>query len=224
MRRTLLGALLLTAAAVASVPLQAQPPTRVMGAPYNNASRAFIDLMMPHHDMALMMTEHAVTAARNDAVKDLARKMAEAQRKEITELRAVRRALFGTDSARTNPMMRDMMQQMQRMMAMQPMRDSGAGRAMSDSMHMRRDSAAGGGQRAMMPTMMAGDVDRMFLGHMISHHEEGIDVSLLAEHSDAAVRVRQLAKKIREAQERDIAEMRRILATLPAAPPGNPKP
>jgi uncharacterized protein (DUF305 family) len=225
--RTMLSALILVACA-APATLAAQAPTRLMGAPYHNPSRAFIDMMIPHHEMAVMMSEHHGAMSKHEAVKAIARKMAAEQRQEIADLTATRKVLFGSDSARS-PMMRAMMQ----MMGMERMHDTAATRTMMDSMRMRRDTAAQrGGQHAghqggAMPgmtggagmgAMMSGDHDRMFLEHMISHHRDGIDMSILAEDSRAAARVKQLARKIRDGQERDIAEMRRILGTLPGAP------
>ncbi|HSQ29903.1 MAG TPA: DUF305 domain-containing protein [Gemmatimonadaceae bacterium] len=187
----------------AIIPLGAQAPTRVMGAPYNNASRAFIDVMIPHHEMALMMSQRAIEAARSDSVKALAKDMLDQRRKEIGDLKAARRALFGSDSTRGS-MMEGMMPMMTQMMGMQ------------------HDSAMRG---QMMGQMMA-DFDRMFLQHMISHQQEGIDIALLAEHSQAATRVKELAVKTRESQERDLARMRRLLAKLPvpaaAQPPRKP--
>ncbi len=183
----------------AVVPLGAQAPTRVMGAPYQNASRAFIDVMIPHHEMALMMSQRAIQAARSDSVKAVARDMLDQQRKEVADLKAARRALFGSDSTRGS-MMEGMMPMMTQMMGMQP------------------DSAMMG---HMMGQMMA-DFDRMFLQHMISHYQAGIDIALLAEHSQAATRVKELAVKSRETQERDVARMRRVLAKLPAPVSGPP--
>jgi uncharacterized protein (DUF305 family) len=209
--------LLVATALVAAAPLQAQAPARMMSAPYHDASRAFIDLMIPHHEMAIMMAEHHVSMGKSDAVKAIARRMIAAQRQEIAELKATRRALFGSDSSRS-PMMRAMMQ----MMGMDRMHDTSATHAMMDSMRMHQQPMPGmqhqGMEHGGMMGMMSGDMDRMFLEHMISHHEDGIDMSILAEDSQAAARVKQLARKIREGQERDIADMRRILATLPAAP------
>jgi len=222
MRQTLLRFSMLALAAGSTAPLQAQTPTRVMGAPYHDASRAFIDVMTPHHEMAMMMSEHALTSARSDAVKELARKMVEGQKKEIAELKAARTALFGSDSSR-----RSMMHGMMQMMGMQHMSDSGA-RPPMDSTHAQHRPGQPAGQPAgaigreqragaMSHDMMGGGFDRMFLEHMISHHQEGIDVALIAEHSEAAARVKEIAKRTRESQERDIAEMRRILASVPAA-------
>lgn len=184
----------------AIMPLGAQAPARVMGAPYHNASRAFIDLMIPHHEMALMMSQHAIDAARSDSVKALAKDMLDRQRKELADLKAARRALFGSDSTRAS-MMEGMMPMMTQMMGMQ------------------HDSAMTG---RMMGQMMA-DFDRMFLQHMVSHHQEGIDIALLAEHSQAAAQVKALAVKSRESQERDLARMRRLLAKLPAPASGQPQ-
>lgn len=225
MHKTIARAVLILAAgAAAAAPLGSQAPTRTMGAPYHNPARAFIDMMIPHHEMALMMSEHHGAMSRNDAVKAIARRMITEQRQEIADLKAARKALFGSDSTRS-PMMGAMMQMM---MGMERMHDTTAMRPMMDSMRMRRDSmqrgehaghqAAGMPGMGAMSGMMSGDHDRMFLEHMISHHRDGIDMSILAEDSRAVMRVKQLAKRIREGQERDVVEMRRILGTLPATP------
>ena len=199
------------AAIVASSPLEAQDAAQEMGAPYHDASRAFIDVMIPHHEVAIMMAEHQIGMSKSEAVKAMARKMAADQRREIAQLREARRALFGADSARV-PMMRAMMQ----MMGMEHMHDSAA-------QHGPHPGRAMPGMPGAMPGMMPGDHDRMFLEHMISHHRDGIDMSVLAEDSQAAARVKQLATTIRVGQEREITEMRRILATLPAMPAGGRK-
>jgi uncharacterized protein (DUF305 family) len=57
----------------------------------------------------------------------------------------------------------------------------------------------------------------MFLEHTVAHHLTGADIAVLAEDSDAHARVKALARRIRNRQERDIAEMRRLLAAMPAA-------
>lgn len=219
-------ALLAATALAASVPLRAQAPAHLMGAPYHDASRAYIDVMIPHHEDVIMMTEHHLAMAKSEAVKTLARRMMAGERQEVAELKATRRSLFGSDSSRSS-MMRGMMQ----MTGMDHMRDTGAMRAHMDSMRMHEHAMAGA-QRAAMPRaamphepmsgmpmggMMSGDMDRMFLQHMIAHYQDGIDLSILAEDSRAAAQVRELARRSREAHERDIAEMRRLLTTLPAA-------
>lgn len=211
MRSSLSLALVVATTLAAGMPVRSQAPARMMGAPYHSASRAFIDLMVPHHEMAIMMTEHEIAMGKSDTVKALARRMMAAQRQEIAELKDARRSLFGSDSSRSQ-MMRAMMQ----MMGTDRMHDSSSSHAMMDSMRMRQQPMTGM-QHPGMTGMMSADMDRMFLEHMIGHHQDGIDISILAEDSQAASRVKQLARKIREGQERDIAEMRRLLGTLPAA-------
>lgn len=206
-------------ALLVGAPVQSQAPERLMGAPYHDASRGFIDFMIPHHEMAIMMSEHASQAARTDAVRQIAQRMAAAQRREVGELRATRRALFGSDSSRTG-MMRAMMQ----MMGMHHAReDSAMAHAMMDSMSRRQARPGQAPQRSgqLMHGMMSGDIDRMFLEHMISHHHDGNDVAVTTEHSAAAARVKDLARQIRTGQERDIADMRRLLAALPTPAPGS---
>ena len=205
-----------------AIPLHAQAPAQMMGAAYHNASRAFIDLMIPHHEMAIMMSEHQLAMAKTDGVKAMARKMIVQQKQEISDLKAARRAIFQSDSSRS-PMMRATMQ----MMGMERMHDTSATQAMMDSMQSQQQPMAAGQHQAMQPKgmqasgmmgMMSGNMDRMFLEHMIAHHQDGIDMAILAEDSQAAARVKQIARKSREGQERDIVEMRRVLASLPATP------
>lgn len=72
-----------------------------------------------------------------------------------------------------------------------------------------------------MHTMkMSGDVDRDFAEMMILHHQGAIDMAKaeLAGGTDSAIRG--MAKGIISAQQGEIAEMRDILKSLPAAAPG----
>lgn len=211
--------LVLLAAAALSAPLAAQTPARVMGAPYHDPSRAFIDLMTPHHQMAVMMTEHHMPMFKSDSVRSLARRMLDSQKREIAELKEARRALFGADSTR-EPAMGHMMQMMARMHG-----DSQPGHARDSAMRMHQGPppptprplpSMSRTPQGTMSHMMTGDMDRMFLEHMIRHHQEGADLAVLAEDSQAAARVKQLAQKIRRSQEQDIADLRRLLARLPA--------
>ncbi|HEU5173829.1 MAG TPA: DUF305 domain-containing protein [Gemmatimonadaceae bacterium] len=221
--RTATTIALLATVAAGSGMLHAQTPERMLGAPYHNPSRAFIDLMIPHHEMGLMMAEHAAMGVRSDTLKQMALRMKAEQTAELAELKALRRELFGSDSSRT-----DQMQAMMQMMGMHEKPDSAKARAMPDSMRMPparpmpdsmrmppqapgRAPGAGG-----MPMMAGADLDRMFLEHAVAHHLTGADIAVLAEDSDAQARVKALARKIRQRQERDIADMRQRLAAMPA--------
>lgn len=206
--RTVTTIALLATVAVSGT-LHAQTPERMLGAPYHNPSRAFIDLMIPHHGMGLMMAEHAAMGVRSDTLKRIAQRMKAEQTAELAELKALRRELFGSDSSRT-----DLMQAMMQMMGMRQKPDSA--KARPDSMRMPAQ-APGRAPGAEGMAMMAGaDHDRMFLEHAVAHHLAGADLAVLAEDSDAHARVKALARRIRQRQERDIAEMRRLLSAMPA--------
>ena len=209
--RTVASLALLAAVAAGAGTLHAQTPERVMGAPYHDPSRAFIDLMIPHHGVAVMMAEHAAMGVRNDSLKRIAQRMKAAETAEIAQLKALRRDLFGSDSSRT-----DHMQAMMEMMGKHEMPDSAKTRPMPDSMRMPAQAPGRAPGAAGMPMMADADLDRMFLEHAITHHLTSVDMAVLAEDSDAHARVKALARTIRQRQERDIVEMRRLLAAMPA--------
>ena len=209
------GILLLVAGAFAHLPLAAQSPTTMMGAPYNDASRAFLDVMIPHHEMAILMSRMAIGAARSDTVRSLARNMVMKQTREMNQLRDARRALFGSDSSRPS-MMRDMMSMHEmRDTSMRAPRDT-VPHPMMDTLQMRHRPTMRRQPPGGMVATMRGDFDRMFLQHMLAHHLDGADIAILAERSDAVEQVKRLAREVRLSQEQDVAAMRRLLATMPA--------
>jgi uncharacterized protein (DUF305 family) len=104
---------------------------------------------------------------------------------------ASRAFIVGSDSSRA-PMM-----DMTGMMAMHATSGSVEKHPMPDSKAMHPPASAAN-QSAMMPMPMVGDMARKFPEHMIVQHESGIDLSVLAQESQADPRVRELAKKIRE--------------------------
>lgn len=76
-----------------------QPGTQVQA---NTADKAFIDGMVPHHEMALMMADDALAKATHTELKTFATKVKEDQSREITQLKSYRQQWFGSDST---PMM-----------------------------------------------------------------------------------------------------------------------
>lgn len=49
--------------------------------------RRFIDMMIPHHEGAVLMAEHALKHSNKPELKRMAEKMIESQQKEIEQLR-----------------------------------------------------------------------------------------------------------------------------------------
>jgi uncharacterized protein (DUF305 family) len=75
----------------------------------SDADRAFIDGMVPHHEMAVMMADDALAKAAHQELKDFATKVKADQGKEIAEMKAWRQTWFG--SATTPAMDHGMMGQ-----------------------------------------------------------------------------------------------------------------
>lgn len=60
-----------------------------------NYEKRFIDMMIPHHEGAIMMAEHALKHANEPALKEKAEKMIAEQKKEIEELKKWRSDWYG---------------------------------------------------------------------------------------------------------------------------------
>ena len=54
--------------------------------------KMFVDMMIPHHQGAIAMSNDALTRAEHQEIKELARKIASDQQKEIAEMQAWRKA------------------------------------------------------------------------------------------------------------------------------------
>jgi uncharacterized protein (DUF305 family) len=57
----------------------------------------FIDAMVPHHEMAVMMADMELAKGSDAHVKEMAQTMKDAQTTEIAELKATRKRLTGSD-------------------------------------------------------------------------------------------------------------------------------
>jgi uncharacterized protein (DUF305 family) len=57
----------------------------------------FIDAMVPHHEMAVMMADMVLKKGSDAHVKEMAQTMKDAQASEIAELKATRKRLSGSD-------------------------------------------------------------------------------------------------------------------------------
>jgi uncharacterized protein (DUF305 family) len=56
---------------------------------------AFIDLTIPHHEMAIMASEAALDQATHDEIRTIAKRVIQDQQREIDELNAIRQELTG---------------------------------------------------------------------------------------------------------------------------------
>lgn len=163
--------------------------------------RQFIDSMTPHHESALMMAQMAVTKAQLPEVKRLARGLIRDQKKEIAQMRAWRKAWYGS--------------------AAMPMNHSSTNHSMG-GMNMSGDKMTMPGE--MMGLPMKGemdmgklrrargrDFDRMFLQMMIPHHAGAIMMADEALKVTARPQIRKMSHGIISSQAREIGQMQGIL-------------
>lgn len=57
--------------------------------------KRFIDMMIPHHEGAVLMAKHALEHANRPEVKEMAQKMIDSQQKEIEQLKKWRQEWYG---------------------------------------------------------------------------------------------------------------------------------
>ena len=62
-----------------------------LGEPDAEYDHRFIDLMIPHHEGAVMMAKHALENSDNAEIKEMAKKMVEDQEKEIEHLKKLQK-------------------------------------------------------------------------------------------------------------------------------------
>jgi uncharacterized protein (DUF305 family) len=165
-------------------------PTSATSAEFD---RLFIDMMVPHHEGALEMAAVAQGRAERPEIKAMAAAVLRTQAAEIEQMKAWRKAWFGSDMT---PPMSEM-----------PMVE---GMQMRGGAHAGHDGTAG--------TMdMAADVEKLrmarepfdiaFIDAMIPHHQDAVDASRAALQRGTRPEIKQLAGAIIDAQLREIGTM-----------------
>jgi uncharacterized protein (DUF305 family) len=172
----------------------------------------FIDSMVPHHQSALMMAQMAVSKAPHAQVKMLARGIIRDQQREIAQMKAWRKAWFGSAQV---PM--DMMN---------GMKISGMGGMNHGSMSGMKMSMSNGvmtmpGEMMGLPMKMKMDMGRlmrlkggafekMFLAMMIPHHASAISMAQEAIDASGRPQIRIMAHNIIDSQAKEIGVMRAL--------------
>ncbi len=167
------------------VPTLAPQPARVSAsathAPAATAApfdQQFIDMMAPHHMSAVAMARIALTRAQHPQIKTLARSIIADQNSEIGQMKAWRKAWYGSS---TTPSMANM-----------PMLP---GLKMSMSgMSMMRDIAT---------LKTANPFDKAFIDAMMPHHQLAIDAATLELARGSHPQLKALALSIIKGQSRE---------------------
>ena len=153
---------------------------------FNTADTEFAQMMIPHHEQAVEMSDIALdpTVGASDVVKSLATRIKAAQDPEITEMKGFL-TLFGASSSMDHSM------------------DSGDS-GMGDGMLSAEDLRA-------LPTLRGSEFDKAFMTGMIAHHVGAIDMAKKVISGGKNAAVRTLAEAIVSAQDIEITEMKKIL-------------
>ena len=150
--------------------------------------RAFIDMMVPHHESAVAMAEAALERAEHEELRSMAHDIIAAQTAEIEQMRAWREDWFG--SADTPPM---------DAMPLLPGMEAGEHAAHGDTMDMAAEVAA---------LREADPFDQAFIDAMIAHHEQAIEAAEIALEQTERDEIRQLATAIIGSQQAEIDQLR----------------
>ncbi|MDQ4009451.1 MAG: DUF305 domain-containing protein [Actinomycetota bacterium] len=172
------------------------PPSSSASSPqvaqaHNQADISFAQGMIPHHAQAIAMSEMAAQRAGSPEVKDLAARIQAAQQPETDQLSGFLRA-WDAPVPSTKMPMGDMGQM-----------DHGAGGAMPGMMS--------GDQMQQLGQASGEAFDRMFLQMMITHHQGAVTMAETELRDGQNPEARQLAQRIIDDQQREIAEMRTLL-------------
>ena len=215
--------LLLTLIMALGVSALAAPSAAASGpAPDKSTAKFEIDFMqdmIDHHAMAVMMARPAAANAGHQEVKDLAQAMIDDQTREIAQMRTWAKDWYGLDIPDHVAMMDQMMGSGQTMPGMgqggphhsgMPMTQSG-GMPMMPGMPMQQS-----GDMSMMHdmSMMASlwklppnRLEVVFLSQMIPHHQHAIDMAMLVPDRAAHQELKDLAKSIAQSQGDETSKM-----------------
>lgn len=158
-------------------------------AAFNDVDVAFVEDMKPHHEQAVEMADIVLSKDPSPKVAALAAKIKAAQTPEIAELEALLAAFGVEDSgAHGGGHSMDSMGSMSGMMSDQDMADL---------------EAASGTEAA-----------RLFLEGMIVHHEGALEMAEAELAGGKNADAKDLATRIKAAQQAEITEMKALLAAL----------
>ena len=156
----------------------------VVSVEFNDDDVMFAQMMIPHHEQAIEMSDIALdpTVMAGDEVKALATEIKGAQDPEIQKM-----TQFLTDWYQSLTM------------------DDSMGHGDMMSGMLTED------QLANLSTLRGAEFDREWMLAMIAHHEGAIEMALAVLQDGKNSAVRDLANSIINAQEAEIAEMRKLL-------------
>ncbi len=182
MRRRYVGVFLISLAAASTVACGgSKSTTTTESAPASSVvpfDRAFIDAMVPHHEAAITMARAAKRAGLSQPdLLQIANDIVATQQTEIDQMRQWRRQWFGSS-------------------AIDP--DGGTALGLSEQEM---------GMQHVASFSTASDVGQAYASMMIEHHQGAVEMARLALRRAQHPEIKDLARAIVDAQEREIALM-----------------
>src|SRR5215211_9108258 len=141
----------------------------------------FIDEMIPHHEGALMSSEHMISNSERPELRQLYENIQKSQSEQIEQMQEWRKEWY-PDAGRASEMMGN-----------------------GQTGNMMGNGMMGGSMQGMMG---GNALDVMFLKMMIPHHQMAVDMSDEALSKAEHPELRDLAQKIREEQSSEIELMK----------------
>ena len=154
--------------------------------------RHFIEMMIPHHQDAIVMADLALSRGRRSEVKELATSVKREQTSEIQQMRTWYKQWYGTA------------------VPAHSMTDMGM---MGDHHNQKQGTGSGMGQGMMNMKMdinalkTAKDFDKEFVRQMIPHHQMAVMMAQMASECASHPEIRTLAQSIITSQSAEIAQM-----------------
>jgi uncharacterized protein (DUF305 family) len=158
----------------------------------------FIDMMVPHHEGAVEMARIAEQRSQRPEIRQMAADILRTQASEIEQMKAWRKAWFGSDQ--TPPMSKMPMVDGMQMPAEGGHTKHGGSGSSSQTMDMAADVE----KLRMAPEPF----DRAFIDAMIPHHQDAIEASKAAATRAQREEIKALAREIVDAQQREIDQLR----------------
>jgi uncharacterized protein (DUF305 family) len=156
----------------------------------------YIDMMIPHHASIIALSQVALPHLQDERLRTMAQAITDTQAAEIEELKGYRLRFFGDAEP-------------------QPLDESGMMQLMGDSskpMDAMMREMDGNAQIAAF--CAAADADLAFIDLAIPHHESAIAVSDVVLANAGRPEIVDVATRVIEAQQREIAELTRIRIEL----------
>jgi uncharacterized protein (DUF305 family) len=147
----------------------------------------FIDQMIPHHEGAIMSSEHMISDSQRPELRQLYENIQKSQSEQIEQMQEWRKEWY-PDAKQTPDMSTGMM----------------SGEMMQGMM----------GGRSMQDMMGADATDAMFLRMMIPHHQMAVDMSQQALERAEHPELKELAQTISDEQSAEIEQMRGYLEEI----------